>query len=688
MRKIMLNKKTLPTAVLAVIFCCGLIFTGCGRLEDVRNTYTVTFTAGYTTNEKKVDTWEYEGETYVYEYEVPVYVELLSVKRQTNTLGKLSSFPTVPERPDDYNFDGWYTTGGTLVTIETVFLFDTGVVARWRMGETIEIEEGLVSKRFTEIRNALAGGQPLSEYTVEVTKDETILPQTLEHNGATEVTIILKGISRTVGGVSVLPIITLDGGGSLFAVGRNVTLELRNIWLAGVPRNNRSVLAVNAGGTLIIGENASDKTSIYQNGSEDEKWGGGVTVNEGGYLEMRGGEIYGTAVYATQGYYDPFAYPGGGGVFVRGGTFLMTGGTIQLCYGAINAGGVMVDKGGRFKMTGGKLFENVSPYGGGVMVYRGGLFEMEDGAEIQRNTALYGAGVFVERGNFDNESANPYDPTWPDNVKGTPGYDPSKPENDPKKKEGFYMSGGLIYENGAESQGGGLVNSSGGVAYMTGGIIRGNMASSGGGVANYGLFYMMDGTIEANTGNYGSGLVTMGGFFIMEDGKITGNIAEVYGGGVYVNDQFAMHGGEISNNIARSYCGGVFITPNANSFAMSGGIITGNYTSNADRTDSGTLHFGTDALDPSLRGMAYYGKRPPGARRGNSAIFPIGEPGIDKDGAQTFIIKSYLVDYEPPNANRVELPKPWPNRTTIELKAGVFKITAENGDIIREVDIN
>jgi hypothetical protein len=348
----------------------------------------------------------------------------------------------------------------------------------------------------------------------------------------------------------------------------------------------------------------------------------------------------------------------------------------------MNAGGVLIDLKGRFFMKGGRIYNNVAPYGGGVMVFRGGLFEMTGGA-IHKNISMYGGGVFVEHGSNDSASANPYDPRLPDG-----------PNNDPARKEGFYFSGGDIYDNGGNRLGGGVLNYVSGLTYMTGNAkIRDNSGREGGGVYNEGLFIMMGGTIESNSGVYGGGVDAAGGIFIMEDGKITGNTAEQFGAGVLAYEQFVMHGGEISDNVADGQCGGVYLTSSGN-FAMSGGVIKGNRTTNTNQANTGTLYFAADNyLSPTMRGIAYYGTRPDGtvnpdhpneipyiARPGDPIVIPIGHEGPDRDGSPSFIIDSNLADYSPPNTDGVQLPLPWGNNTTIELEV-------VDGNLIRKITL-
>lgn len=138
----------------------------------------------------------------------------------------------------------------------------------------------------------------------------------------------------------------------------------------------------------------------------------------------------------------------------------------------------------------------------------------------------------------------------------------------------FYMYGGEISGNAVEkgnkeSAAGGGVFVDGGTFEMTGGKIFQNTAeSSGGGVYTriFTTFNMKGGTIggesesDANTALEGGGVYVHRGKFTMSDGKISNNKA-TDGGGVYVyflDGNINMTGGEISQNTAENG-GGVYV---------------------------------------------------------------------------------------------------------------------------------
>ena len=107
-----------------------------------------------------------------------------------------------------------------------------------------------------------------------------------------------------------------------------------------------------------------------------------------GTFRMTGGAIRNCS--ATGGKAD------GGGVYVSGGSFEMSDGTISACNAANAGGGVYVD-GGSFKMSGGSIEDCTAHEGAGVKVYasngKTASFSMTDG-EIQ-NCNTNGVSIFA-----------------------------------------------------------------------------------------------------------------------------------------------------------------------------------------------------------------------------------------------------------------------------------------------------
>ena len=262
--------------------------------------------------------------------------------------------------------------------------------------------------------------------------------------------------------------------------------------------------------------------------------------------------------------------------------------------GSINyGGGVRVsDPYSTFTMLGGIITNNEATNGGGGGVYiGGGRFEMSGSAVITRNktaSSLGGGGVFMN-GSDTVYALNEFimsgnaviSENTATNGNGGGVYMNSAPE--------VTMNGGSITGNTAANNGGGVYAFSG-TFTMNDGTIAGNKATAknGGGVYANGstAFTVKDGTIggstaaDANAAKYGGGVYVKNGTFTMSGGKVTGNSATEDGGGVRLDKgTFNMSGSAvISRNTADGYGGGV--DANDGSFTMSGGSITGNTTTN------------------------------------------------------------------------------------------------------------
>ncbi|MDR0486858.1 MAG: hypothetical protein LBG91_01290 [Treponema sp.] len=459
---------------------------------------------------------------------------------ETDMKGKLSDLPPTPAKPNDldpesgefirsYAFVGWFTTGGTEVSLKTVFHTDTLVVAKWKASDEVDKNAiGPLAEDLAFLRNA----DVPTEIELLVYVDEDIKTQFLGFGGQ-EITIKLRGIPNPN-----IPTLYLSGFGAIFIVEKGVTLELGNIVLQG-SRNTSSLIVVNSGGKCIM----NDGTVIKGNGNEKKEFGGGVTVNMGGVFEMKGGLI--TENYAADPTEDwVMSTSGGGGVQVRGGTFYMTGGQITENQG-FNGGGVLVNRGGKFYMgpfpnrnTDGDIYKNYADSGGGVKVLGGinNLDHPNSPTDSTINSEFHMEGAGTTRGRIaENQGIGGGVAVG---FRGT-----------------FYLKGGII-ENNLGSDGGGLSNSRG-VVYMydEGDISRNRGPWSAGGVMNQGFFYMYGGRISDNFGGLGGGvsnfmpaLLGLGGWFHMWGGEISGNTADGSGGAVVNTGFFNMHGGEIYGN--------------------------------------------------------------------------------------------------------------------------------------------
>ena len=113
------------------------------------------------------------------------------------------------------------------------------------------------------------------------------------------------------------------------------------------------------GGVNLQNGTLNIKGGVIRNCSTTTKDGGGVYVKNNGVLSLEAGSIYQCSANSGSG----------GGVRMQGGSFTMTGGTINGC-SAINGGGVYLGDGNVLNMSGGSIINNsATKVGGGVAVY-------------------------------------------------------------------------------------------------------------------------------------------------------------------------------------------------------------------------------------------------------------------------------------------------------------------------------
>ncbi|MDR3020666.1 MAG: hypothetical protein LBU66_07170 [Treponema sp.] len=504
-----------------------------------------------------------------------------------------------------------YSTGGNSANI--LAGQDNYVTVPMYEGEQIKVPgDDLIEKLEWIKKNATSG----LNYLVEVDKDDEINPQTLSYSGKRRIKIILEGVEqddddeeRTI---SLNPDLEQDDDkGSMFTVGKGVTLVLENITLVGIgdPENLMgntkynigALVAVNSG-SLVMEEGSKITGNVNYDFDKEGRWGsdgGGVSVVSGTFT-MNSGEIsYNRA-------------SNGGGVRLWDSTFHMNGGTItenqarcegggvgvsasnfymrdgaeisnnsvddfeedqdyymysELKYGesyAGSGGGVFVWKGdypkGNFTMYGGEISGNTARNGGGVCLSVNVVFTMHDG-DIFKNEAI--GGYFYARTHGTGEFPEPIE-----GIYSKSGYGGGV---DVGGSATFNMRGGSIYGNtaeGFEEEGhkSGLAKDS--EVYE---VQCRERAGQGGGVkvgdGNNSKFTMTGGTIgtsnNPNTADNGGGVAVVAWYGIVTFNMssyttISYNVANYVGGGVYVNNGiFNMSGNAtITHNEAHEKGGG------------------------------------------------------------------------------------------------------------------------------------
>ena len=314
------------------------------------------------------------------------------------------------------------------------------------------------------------------------------------------------------------------------------------------------------GGLWLVNGNCTIKGTTISNNKANQD-GCQVSVRTNGKLTMESGTISG--VPDTSFDFTDKNSKKGGGVYVTGGTFTMTGGTIENCK-AYMGGGVYVTGGtGKFNMSGGIIQSCEAKNGGGVYVTsnNSSVFEnfvMSGNATIKGNTAGdvtgsgYGGGVYVA-GSSSKFTMKDSAVISGNTINCQAGYRPSG-AGVYFHSSIFNMEGGTIggttEEDANKCVDGGGVYIVGAIFNMTGGSITGNQAGylasgvtpSGGGVyAKNTTFYMTGGTISNNKVGYensgsfrlsgkAGGVFIFGATFNMSGGTISDNQASDGGG--------------------------------------------------------------------------------------------------------------------------------------------------------------
>lgn len=148
-----------------------------------------------------------------------------------------------------------------------------------------------------------------------------------------------------------------------------------NIVMTGaVTVNNGNRLTIDLNGhTLTAAENSraffiqNGALTIEDSGSTGVIQGSGTVTGNGGAIWMSSSDSN-NALTLTGGTIRGFTATDGGGVYVDGGSFEMSGGTISAC-NATNAGGGVYVSSGSFKMSGGSIEDCTAHEGAGVKVY-------------------------------------------------------------------------------------------------------------------------------------------------------------------------------------------------------------------------------------------------------------------------------------------------------------------------------
>ncbi|RDI06955.1 T9SS type A sorting domain-containing protein [Flavobacterium sp. AG291] len=373
----------------------------------------------------------------------------------------------------------------------------------------------------------------------------------------------------------------------LFIFSANAQITVTNANNAGVGSFRQAVLDVSAGGAILFDASLDGTTitllsevtidkDIVINGNGNENTiisGNGMTR----VFLITAGNVVINNIKATNG----SALDNGGAISVSGGTTLMNNCIVS----DSNAmGALATNGGGGIYVSNGSLTLNVSTVtnntasgvsgsGGGILVGTDGSLTV-NGSVISDNMAnRAGGGIEVNSATAVSISLN--DTTLSGNTAGS----------NPGNGGGLHItgasnatiSGGVVTDNTATSEGGGLWNGSGTMT-ITGTVISENTASGAASDQGGGGIYNLSGMLNINaetqiTGNVADGAAGSGG-----------GILNDVGGKVTINDA------EITLNVSNRAGGGIEDNSGSAGFVNMTNVTLNNNTTNMSPGNGGGLH--------------------------------------------------------------------------------------------------
>jgi len=493
---------------------------------------------------------------------------------------------------------GTVNNNGTINNVGTIYTVDGGIIG---LGNIIGI--GSIIELIDD------GGEPVDVTTFEQLQ---FAVSTAPANGTIR-TIRVAGNINMTSAITILSntniILISDGNDAIltrnsgnarhFSVNGTLTLGRENdpaanrisLTRTGNLAGTGGGITVNNGGTFNMrgGTISNNRASLF---------GGGVQISNGGTFNMQGGAITNNTETSTSNISGGGRSGGGGVGIAGGGTFIMAGGIINGNTAAAHGGGVNMLPGSTFTMTGGTISENHAASGGGISVV--GDFTM-NGGYIRNNTADFWGGGVV--GNFSHNggvienntpTGDTFDATTFAQLQSAI---PNAPTNVPvivRVMNNIDMTSSIGVSAGRDVT---LISGGGDVALTrNSGTARHFSISGFEGIIGT-LTLGREGDVEANRisltratnlANDGGGIsIGGGGAFIMRGGTISNNRTSstaTGGGGIAINAgssgntaSFRMYGGTITNNTSVNNGGGVGIWHlGESSFTMHGGIISSN----------------------------------------------------------------------------------------------------------------
>ena len=389
----------------------------------------------------------------------------------------------------------------------------------------------------------------------------------------------------------------------IFKVSSHEMLTLEKLTLKNGYAGNGSAgeLGTKGGGILLENGRVSLSDVIVSGckASTDTPWHG-----DGAGIYVKSGAI--TMKNSTLSANVASAY--GGGIYVNENGWLTMRGSNAITGCSAGSGGAICVSGATVNITGCTITGNTAPNGNG-----GGIYTKKTDSKASTITIKDGAII----GGISAGEANKATGIGPDNGLGGGIY----------IGEGCSLkvqSGAQVIGNEATQDGGGIyLNKIDAHGEMSSGEIRNNKAGNGGGVyiaggtgvTEHASFTLKGGTIIANTATDSGGGVEAfgGGIFTMEGGTIENNTAHNHGGGVQVlSGTMNMTGGNIESNTANKVNdnekggGGVALGINNGPalLDMSGGTISRNTIGRPGKGAGIQVWDGTDAVTVKMSGTA------------------------------------------------------------------------------------
>lgn len=457
------------------------------------------------------------------------------------------------------NGGGLHVTGMGTVTISGGMINQNSAGAEggglWNGSGTMSIDGTVISENTASGAGADQGGGGIYNLNGGTL---TIMNATISNNTADGASGSGGGIlndvgsSLTVSDTEISGNVAMRAGGGIEDNSGTSTIMLTNVTLNGntasaAPGNGGGLHITGGGSATISGGSVTDNTAALQGGG---LWNGTGTMMVTNVM-INGNTAAGAA-----------ATDGGGGIFNTGGTLNIENSTItdNMADGTSGSGGGIFSATGDVTIVITDIMSNSANRAGGAIEIIAGTLTV-NGSELSGNDVNGGAGM----ANPGNGGAL--------HVSGA---------------ATIVFNGGMVNNNMAAREGGGLWNQTGSIMTVNNVTLDGNTAAGGASDDGGGAIFNNGGTLNVNastlSNNAATGLLGRGGGIHVNAGTanvmlstISGNTSITNGGGIYNNAELNVNANTITLNSATVSGGGI-----SNNSTMSpiikNTIIAGNIT--------------------------------------------------------------------------------------------------------------